>query len=473
MELNSFSPSLRGRGWGGVTRAGILLILTLLASCQTVLEPKPVDLLIDELVLNAPNDVEPVRIGMYNALRSSAAPTIIAGDFTADYIQFNGTFTDYQELGTKRITAANGAVSALWGSLYRTIYVTNFVLQNLPKVSGVTEATRKSVTAEAKFLRAWAYFIATYTYGDVPLITGTDQIANRNVGRTARATILTAVLADYQAALADLPAVTSASTNAITNGTYANQTTCRAALARFYLYQKNWAQAEQLAGQVIASGIYTLQPNYIDVVTKDFISESILEVGYALSDDPGTSNFGLNNLLVGRREVIPSNQLVVQLTSIQAGTRQQTMSFSTSNLRGNDNGWTVRKYGTASEDNNNIVLMRLAEMYLIRAEARAQQGKLTGTNGAIADLNVLRTRAKAPAIAATNQADVLLAVEQERVYELAFEGHRWYDLVRTGRAQAVMSAFSPNWKEAYLLWPIPQSEIQQNPALVGKQNPGY
>ncbi len=450
--------------------AGVLLILTLLASCQTVLEPKPVDLLIDELVLNEPNDVEPVRIGMYNALRSTAAPTVIAGDFTADYIQFNGTFTDYQELGTKRITAANGVASALWGSLYRTIYVTNFMLENLPKVSGVSEATRKSVTAEAKFLRAWAYSIATYTYGDVPLVTSTDQIANRSVGRTARATILAAVLADYQAALPDLPAVTSASTNAITNGTYANQTTCRAALARFYLYQKNWAQAEQLAGQVIASGIYTLQPNYIDVVTKDFISESILEVGYALSDDPGTGNFALNNLLVGRREVIPSNQLVAQLTSLQAGTRQQTIIFNTQNLRGSDNGWTVRKYGTASEDNNNIVLMRLAEMYLIRAEARVQQGKLAP---AIADLNTLRTRAKGPAIAATSQADVLLAVEQERVYELAFEGHRWYDLVRTGRAQAVMTAFTPNWKEAYLLWPIPQSEIQQNPALVGKQNPGY
>ena len=462
-----------------LTWSGVLLVLTLLASCQTVLEPKPVDLLVDELVLNEPNDVQPVRIGMYNALRGTAAPTIIAGDFTADYIQFNGTFTDYQELGTKRITAANGAVGLLWQSLYRTIYVTNFMLEKLPIVSGVTEATRKSVTAEAKFLRAWAYFIATYTYGDVPLVTGTDPLANRNVGRTPRATILAAVLADYQAALVDLPAVTSASTNAVTNATYANKTTCRAALARFYLYQKNWAQAESLASQVIASGVYTLQPNYEDVVLKDFISESILEVGYNLTDDPGTNTslfpngLGLNNLLVGRREVIPSNQLVVQLTSAQVGTRQQTITFNTTNLRGNDNGWTVRKYGTSSEDNNNIVLMRLGEMYLIRAEARAQQGKLTGTSGAIADLNVLRTRAKAPAIAATAQAAVLLAVEQERVYELAFEGHRWYDLVRTGRAQAVMSAFSPNWTSTFELWPIPQSEIQQNPALAGKQNPGY
>ena len=449
------------------------MLLTLLASCQTVLEPKPVDLLIDDLVLNEPNDVQPVRIGMYNALRSSAAPNMIAGDFTADMIQFNGTFTDYQELGTKRITAANGVANELWRTLYRTIYVTNFMLERLPTVSGVPDATRKTVTAEAKFLRAWSYFIATYTFGDVPLVTSTDQVANRSVGRTARATILAAVLADYQAALTDLPAIAAGSTNAATNGTYAYKTTCQAALARFYLYQKNWAQAEQLASQVIASGFYTLIPNYSDIVTRDFTAESILEVGYNLTDDPGTSNFGLNNLFVGRREVIPSNQVVVQLNTTQAGTRQTTISFDPTRLGGGDNGWTVQKYGTASADNNNIVLMRLAEMYLIRAEARAQQGKLTGTTGAIADLNVLRTRAKASAITAGDQAALLLAVEQERVYELAYEGHRWYDLVRTGRAQAVMSAFTPNWKSTYELWPIPQNDIQQNPALAGKQNPGY
>lgn len=460
-------------------RYAVIGMFVSLASCQAVLEPKPVDLLVDELVLNEPNDVQPVRIGMYSALRGTAAPTIIAGDFTADYIQFNGTFTDYRELGNKQITAANGAVGLLWQSLYRTIYVANFMLESLPKVTGVTEATRKQVLAEARFMRGWANFIGTYTYGDIPQVTTTNQAANRNIGRTSRATILASVLEDYQAALADLPAVAAGSTNVTTNATYVNKVTCRAALARFYLYQKNWAQAEQFASQVISSSVYSLVPNYSDVVLRDFTAESILEVGYSLSDDPGTSTnlfpngLSLNNLLVGRREVIPSNQLIVQLTSTEAGTRRQTISFDVQNLRGSDNGWTVRKYGTASEDNNNIVLMRLAEMYLIRAEARAQQGKLTGANGAVADLNVLRTRANAPAVTVSAQADVLQAVERERVYELAFEGHRWYDLVRTGRAQAVMSAFSPNWNSRYELWPIPQAEIQQNPALAGKQNPGY
>lgn len=452
-------------------RYSFFFVLLGLNACNEVLEPQPVDLLVDELVLNEPNDVQPVRIGMYSALRGAASPIIIAGDFTADYIQFNGTFTDYRELGTKQITAANGAVEALWSNLYRTVYVANFMLENLPNVAGVPEATRKQVVAEARFLRGFANFIGTYTYGDIPQVTSTEQAANRVIGRTPRATILASVLADYEAALTDLPAATPGNTT--TNATYLNTTSCRAAMARFYLYQKNWAKAEEMASAVINAGVYTLEPDYANVVTRDFIVESILEVGYSLSDDPGTSAFGLNNLLVGRREVIPSNQLVLSMVSTEAGLRQSTINFDTRNLGGSDNGWTVAKYGTASEDNNNIVLIRLAEMYLIRAEARAQLGRQTGATGAVADLNILRNRAKAPAITTTVQADVLLAVERERVYELAFEGHRWYDLVRTGRAQAVMSSFSPNWNSRYELWPIPQREVQQNPTLRAQQNPGY
>jgi len=453
-----------------LVRYSPLLFLLSAGACQDVLEPKPVDLLIDELVLNEAADVQPVRLGMYSSLRAASSPIIIAGDFTADYVQFNGTFNDYRELSVKQITAANGVVNALWNGLYRTIYVANFMIENLPKVVGVPEATRKEVLAEARFLRGFASFIGAYTYGDIPQVTTTDQGTNRTIGRTAKATVLASVLADYEAALVDLPSVAAGSTNITTNATYLNKTSCRAAMARYYLYQKNWVKAEELATAVINSGVYKLEPNYVDLVTRDFTGEAILEVGYNLSDDPGTSAFGLNNILSGRREVIPSNQLVLSLVSVEAGQRQQTIGFSAQNLRGSDNGWTVRKYGTASEDNNNIVLIRLAEMYLIRAEARAQQGKLAP---AVADLNVLRTRAKAPAIAITAQADVLMAVERERVYELAFEGHRWYDLVRTGRAQAVMSAFSLNWNSRYELWPIPQSEIQQNPTLRGQQNPGY
>ena len=106
-------------------------------------------------------------------------------------------------------------------------------------------------------------------------------------------------------------------------------------------------------------------------------------------------------------------------------------------------------------------------MYLIRAEARAEQGNVVGANSAQSDINKLRERADiwdsttktkiyTPRVGSVTQAQMLQIIENERVYELAFEGHRWYDLVRTGRASAVMPAFNSNWKSAYELWPIPQ-----------------
>ncbi|GAA4399298.1 RagB/SusD family nutrient uptake outer membrane protein [Nibrella viscosa] len=441
----------------------ILLMLLSVTACKEVLEPTPYDIRIDELALKRADDVPSVRIGLYSAFRGIAASLVIAGDFTADMIQHNGTFSDYRELGTKQITSTNGVVGGLWGSIYRTAYVANFILERLPQVTGVSEANRKQVTAEAKFLRALAYFYGAYTYGDIPLVTTTDQAANSNIPRTPKAQVLAAVLADYQAALPDLPVRPSGGV------AYVSKQTVYAAMARYYLYQKNWQQAETNASLVISSGQFTLPADFETVVLRNFTSESIFEVGYTINDDAGT----LTNLFVTRREVIPSNQVVAALVSNEAGTRVATITFNAQQQRGNDNGWTVRKYGTALEDNANLVIFRLAEMYLIRAEARAQLGRLTGVNGAIADINVLRTRAKAPTITTGSQSDILLAIERERVYELAFEGHRWYDLVRTGRAQAVMSAFSPNWNNRYELWPIPQSETQRNPALRGAQNPGY
>jgi starch-binding outer membrane protein, SusD/RagB family len=208
-------------------------------------------------------------------------------------------------------------------------------------------------------------------------------------------------------------------------------------------------------------------------VLKDFPEESILEVGYTLTDDPGTSVTGLNNILRGRREMIPSNKIVNLLYSNDSGDRKRTIRFDAINLKGSDNGWSVAKYGTADEENNNIVVFRLAEMYLIRAEARAHLNKISGTGSAEEDINILRTRANAPTIAAFSQSQLLGLIEQERIYEFAYEGHRWYDLKRTNRLNPVMNIFSANWKDTYNLWPIPLREIQINPSLANDQNPGY
>ncbi|MBL7858361.1 MAG: RagB/SusD family nutrient uptake outer membrane protein [Cyclobacteriaceae bacterium] len=438
--------------------------LLILSSCSDLLEPEPIDLLTDDVVLNEAKDVPNVEIGLYAAFRPIIPSTVIAGDCTSDMLINNGTFTQYRELGTKQITSANASVAALWGSIYNTIYIANFIIERLPLVPGVTTAQRNKVMGTAHFLRGYAYFTALYSFGGVPLVTETAIDANRNIPRASKAEILDIILDDYTEALDKLP------TNPAGAG-FAGEYAVRAALAKYHLYLGHWAEAESFASQIISSNLYQLESSFSTIVNEDFTDEAIFEMGYTLNDDPGTSGtIGLNNLFVGRREIIPSNQVIVALASIESGERFASISFNPNNLKGNDNGWSVAKYGTASEDNNNVVVFRLGEIYLIRAEARARQNKVTDARN---DVNELRARAKAPLLPSVSQTQILQLIEEERRYELAFEGHRWYDLVRTDRAQTVMSAFSPNWKDAYELWPIPQRELLNNPALAGKQNPGY
>lgn len=437
------------------------------SSCEELLEPKPVDLLTDDVVFNEPRDVPNVEIGLYNAFRGIIPSTVIAGDLTSDMLVHNGTFSQFRELGNKQITSANASAGVLWGSIYNAVYLSNFILERLPLIEGIPAGERQRVTATAQFIRGFAYFTGAYTYGGIPKVTSTLIDDNRNIPRASRDEILNFALEDFNAALGKLPEEPA-------SAGFAGDNAVRAALARFHLYQGNWVLAEQFATDVIESGAYLLEQKFESIVYEDFTGEAILEVGYTIADDPGTNNsIGLNNLFVSRREIIPSNQAIIALASNESGDRFFSITFNAQDLNGNDNGWTVAKYGTADEDNNNVVVFRLGEMYLIRAEARAQQGNVSGEGSAIEDINVLRERANAPLITSATQNQVIRLVEEERRYELAYEGHRWYDLVRTGRAQQVMPAFNSNWKNTEELWPIPQREIQTNPSLAGNQNPGY
>lgn len=451
-----------------INKIHLILFWTMLfcGACD-MLNPEPVDLLTNEIVLNEPADVANVEIGLYNAFRNIVPATVIAGDFTADMLIHNGTFSQYRELGTKQITSANGSVATLWNAVYNTVYIANFILERLPEVPGVPSSQRNQVMGTAHFLRGYAYFTALYAFGGVPEVVTTNIETNRSIPRATEEEILNLVIDDYTLGLDQLPEEPA-------NAGFAGQYAVRAAFARLHLYLGNWDEAEQYATEVIESGLFTLEEEFSTLVTEDFTNEAIWEAGYTLADDPGTNNnIGLNNLFVGRREIIPSNQVVVALASSESGDRFSSMDFDLNNLNGADNGWSVVKYGTADADNNNVVVFRLAEMHLIRAEARAQQDNVTGTGSAQEDINTLRDRANAPLVPSVSKSQMLRLVEQERIYELAFEGHRWFDLVRTGRVTEIMSSFSPNWRDAYELWPIPQREIQNNPALVGNQNPGY
>jgi len=449
----------------GLIYSLIVAVLLVISSCEKALDPKPIDLITNDIVLNEPKDVESVEIGLYRAFRFTRAPSVIAGDLTADHLLHQGTFAQYRELYVKQITTGNATVSELWSDIYGTVYIANFIIERLPEVPSVKSAVRDRTMATAYFLRGLANFQGVITYGGIPKVTTTDIETNRNIGRTSEEEMLAFIEEDYTRALGKL-----GDDKQPTPATLCDDVV-RAALARFYLYTKNYTQAEKYASQVIDRQHYTLEPDYVTAATTDFPSESIFEVGFTTADNgEGTS---LSDLFLSRRELVPTNEMVALLNTAEAGTRKAAIAFTLSDLRGADNGYHVAKYGTADSDNNNILVFGLPEMYLIRAEARTMLANVSGDNSAQSDINVLRTRAKAPNVGSVSQTQMQQIIETERRYELAYEGHRWYDLRRTGRIEQVMPAFSSNWKAAFELWPVPQREIQNNPALVGEQNPGY
>src|SRR6267142_4381405 len=245
----------------------ILFLVLVSGSCSHILEPKPIDLLTDDVVLNEPKDVPKVEIGLYSAFRPIIPGVVIAGDATSDMLIHNGTFTQYRELSTKEITSANASVTALWGSIYNTIYIANFILERLPTVDGVKTADRNRVLGAAHFLRGYAYFIALYTYGGVPKVLTTSIETNRNIPRASRDEILNLIEDDYAQALELLPPVP-------VNVAYAGQFTVKAALARLNLYLEKWTQAEGLATEVIKSKLYSLDTAFSTIVLKDFPAEA-------------------------------------------------------------------------------------------------------------------------------------------------------------------------------------------------------
>ena len=437
----------------------------LLASCEDYLTPQPVDQLSDQIVISDARGARGALSGLYREFTSLAAANVIAGDFMADNLKHNGTFTQFNELDNKTLSSANGQALATWDQLYLVVYISNFILEKVPELTDLTTAEREQIESQARVLRAYAYFVGVNCFGPLPYTTSSSVANNRSIARSPVTAVLPQIETDLLSALDKLPETTSEASYLLTNGAV------KALLARFYLYQGDFVKAEDFANQVITgvgTASYALGSSYEEALEEEG-SESILEVFYDNVDNPSTSaSFGLWNLFTARREIIPSDEFVSFVQNFGGDREDVLIEFDASSVGDRDNGYTLLKY---AENGSNILVIRLAEMYLIRAEARAERSNLAG---ALADLNTLRSnRGFTVNLTISTQDALLQAIANERRAEFAFEGHRWYDLKRTGTATGVLGSL-PNWTTTDLLYPIPQNELLYNPIITpADQNPGY
>lgn len=399
----------------------------------------------------------------------------------------SGSVTDQDEFDKFYLRTTNPFLSSRWSDGYRGIYRTNAVIDRSAGIP-MDETLKARMVAEAKFLRALMYFNLVRVFGDVPLVTKEiiDPQEGYQFGRSPVTEVYAQIEKDLTEAEAVLPATyTGANVGRATRGA------ARALLGKVLLTQRKYGPAAARLKEVIDAGTYDLLTNYADVfrpANKNH-RESIFDVQYKKGNlgegSPFANAYAPEN---SGNAVIAfggdgNNQPAADLiNSYEAGDPRRELSLATSFV--NPSGVRIaynfiRKYTDPPvvkyDSEDNWPVLRYADVLLMYAETLNEQGQ---TAAALPLLNRIRRRVGLPEKAVTSQADMRLALENERRWELAFEGHRWFDLVRTGRALPVLQAKAQvigirgTVSNNNLVFAIPQSQIDINRERI-QQNPGY
>jgi hypothetical protein len=363
------------------------------------------------------------------------------------------------------LKATNSTVlNSFWSEGYKYIYYANNLLQGIGNSANLLDSTKSQLDGEAKFIRAFCYFYLVNLFGDVPLILTTAYQSNSTAYRTSKIEVYKQIVTDLRDAQRELKDDYSISNN---ERTRPNKWAATALLARVFLFTGDWTNAEVEATSVINnSSTYSLLTDINESFLKNS-QEAIWQLMPVIANQ--NTSEGVNFILTSTpNSVAISNSL---LGAFEPGDIRKSNWIDSITTSGQTYYYPFKyKVKTASELTEYSMVLRLAEQYLIRAEARAQLNKISEAQ---VDLNIIRNRANLPNTSASDKASLLLAIEHERQVELFSEwGHRWFDLKRLNRADAVLLVIKgSNWQSTDTLYPIPQMEISNDPNLT--QNLGY
>lgn len=411
---------------------------------------------------------------------------------------------DKDQMDNLTYTPTSLSPSEVWSANFVGVGRCNQAIDNVPKFTNVADALKARLVAEARFLRAYYYFNLVRCFGDVPRIDtvyssdNIEQIVGLYV-RSPQAEIYSLIIEDLTAAAADLPVKSAYGAADVGRATSGAALTL---LAKVQLYQKNWAAAIAATDQVIASGEYSLEPDYALLWRQSTENgrESIFEVqgqnglegwatgGYSETQRPratvtgGYNGWGFNSPSASLDAAYEAGDTRKAGTIYYAGQtlwdgavvgtdaanpRYNYKAYSSQNAETNYDAWFTGK---------NIRILRYAEVLLINAEAANEAGQ---AGKALIALNQVRARARGgaagvlPDITTTDQAQLRAAIWRERRVELAMEHDRFFDLVRQGRAGDVMRAHGKNFVDGkHEVFPIPLNQILISQGRL-TQNPGY
>lgn len=430
----------------------------LCASCSSFLEVDPKTSVSGEQIINDETSAKAALNGVYAALRNYYSVNYQSIAYlSGDNIEWTGSQSQIQEFINHRVNPENATLAAAWNGIYKSIDRANNLIKALNEYQkdNIGDALRQNILGQAYAVRALNYFDLLRVWGGVPIITAPTAKVGDNMG-IARSTAEQV----YARVLEDLNTAEELLTNT-TDRTAITKKTVLALKARYYLYRRQWQQVLQYSNILLADRDYELLSPYYSFFKNDVTEtkESVFELFYSANEPNPHRTQWQPQTNGGTRQWAPNAALVKLLTTPETGGARSELI-----ARDNQNRWYGNLYyRDPAKDPTYIV--RIAELLLARAEARTQLGDYTQ---ALADLNRIRSRAALAARPATDSKALILQwIEEERRLEFAFEAHRWFDLVRTGRAKEVLGI----QEDFRLLLPIPYSQLLADPALV--QNPGY
>jgi hypothetical protein len=430
----------------------ILFSVMVFTGCEDFITTEPYTIITDDLVIIDEASAEQVLLGAYNALQSANAysnQTIANPGVLSDELIHSGSFPTVKEMDVNDVLPENVTLQTYWQAYYSGIFIVNVLLERIENIT-IDPAAKNVIIGQAKYIRALSFFDLAKVYGGIPLPTASDLTVSSTLPRSSISEVYAFLISELNEAITLLDNVDYGTAGRDEEDvTRAGEWAAKALLARVYLYSGDKVSAGNLANDVITNGGYTLPTNYTSVFNGNS-SETIFELFSSVNDQNGIA-FWFRT--AGRYEYAPSAQLIAAFEP------DDTRASIIVDPNGRPE---AGKYKDVATGTDRAIISRLAEMYLIRAEANL------GSTSADDDLNMIRNRAGLPDKTFVSLDDVL----QERFVELCFEGHRWNDLIRTGKVDQVMSVINPtSWVSTDALLPIPNRDILQNPNLT--QNPGY
>ncbi|MGB3065607.1 RagB/SusD family nutrient uptake outer membrane protein [Sphingobacterium thalpophilum] len=468
-------------------KAITLLVASLsLSSCDKYLDQTslPIGVIPAESLYQSDKLVASVVNGIFISTTTSGS---FSGPTIGDLVLLSGMYTD--EL--RNLVSGNNfdmfykngirpENSPFWAEYYAKIYMANAALEGIQSTSA-TLKFKDQWLGECYFMRAFFYYHLVNFYGAVPLALTSDFNVNNRLTRSSEEMVYQQIIADLKQAKQLLSSsYKDGSGNNSSKRVRPNRAAATALLARAYLYAGLWEEAEKEATEVIQDANYALEP-----LNKVFLTDSKETVWAFANGEAKTNSYfkafnnGMPDILTGNQTPGNFNIFGVMtdplLDAFEPGDERKktwvrTVKAEASATRPETTYYLPNKYNSPANDAELTVPLRLAEQYLIRAEARAHLKKSTAWD----DLKVVRTRAGLNL--SQNADDIFATIAHERRVEFFTEGgHRFFDLKRTKQIDQIMEEVAPlkqaTWESYKAYWPIPQVDLFQNPNLT--PNPGY